>query len=86
MRKRLFLEFDYEKVKEWQKTILLGLPTAMAVLMGQGIAIKNIWLFIAFGILLIIYILTAIFYMTIPNRYRPQGGFLPKIPRYSLKN
>ena len=55
---------DKEKINPYLKILLTGLPTAMAVLLGQWLTSSNILLLISLVILIIIFFVVSFFFLT----------------------
>ena len=55
---------DTEKIDPYLKILLTGLPTAMAVLLGQWLASSNILLLFSLIILIIIFFVVSFFFLT----------------------
>ena len=54
---------DSERVANYLKIILTGLPTAMALLFGQWVLTWNNWLLIGIIFLIVIFLIISYFYL-----------------------
>lgn len=57
-------DLDKEKIGPYLKILLTGLPTAMAVLLGQWLTSFNILLLFSLIILVIIFFVVSFFFLT----------------------
>jgi len=59
-----YYALDEEKIGPFLKILLTGLPTAMAVLLGQWLASFNILLLVSLIALVILFLVISFFFLT----------------------